>query len=143
MKNNMALNFDQCSKNGNEFVKLVANDLQVTKEKAGRFIAAVFHALRRRLTHEESFRLIEHLPFVLKGVYVDGWHFNKDADTGIDAEDFQEQVRHEYTQMTSFFLGHDQQVRAIIKSVFQAMNIIMVEEDSAEILQPLSSLKMN
>jgi uncharacterized protein (DUF2267 family) len=74
----MALDFEKYAAKGNEFVRLVAEDLQVSHDRAGRIIRAVFHALRNRLNHEESFQLLAQLPMVLKGVYVDGWHFDKD-----------------------------------------------------------------
>ena len=63
---------------GNEFVRLIAEELEVPRDKVGRIIYAVFHALRNRLSHAESFHLIAQLPMVLKSVYLDGWWFDKD-----------------------------------------------------------------
>ena len=74
----MSIDFEKYAIKGNEFVSLITNALSVPKERAGRIIRAVFHSIRNRLTHEESFQLLAQLPMSLKGVYVDGWKFNKD-----------------------------------------------------------------
>ena len=89
----MSLDFEKYAAKGNEFVRLVADELEVSREKAGRIIRSVFHALRNRLTHEESFQLMAQLPMVLKGVYVDGWHFDKDLDRIRHINDFLDEIR--------------------------------------------------
>ena len=64
----MSLDFEKYAVKGNEFVRLVAEELDVSLDKAGRIIRAVFHALRNRRSHEESFQLLVQLPMSLKGV---------------------------------------------------------------------------
>ena len=90
----MSLDFEKKGE-GNEFVRLVAEELEVSVDKAGRIIRAVFHALRNRLSHEESFQLLAQLPVSLKGVYVDGWRFNKDFHRISYINDFLDGVRQE------------------------------------------------
>jgi uncharacterized protein (DUF2267 family) len=69
------MNFEKHAANGNAFVNEVAAMLEIPEEKdrAGRIVRAVLHALRSRLSLAESFHLIAQLPMALKGVYVDGW----------------------------------------------------------------------
>ncbi|HET6244551.1 MAG: DUF2267 domain-containing protein [Bacteroidetes bacterium] len=70
----MALNFEKHAAKGNKFVKDVAEYLgDVNRDKAGRQLKAVLHALRDILTVEESLHLIAQLPLVIKGIYVDAW----------------------------------------------------------------------
>lgn len=66
----MSLDFEKNARKGNEFVRRLAEELGAPLDKAGRIIGAVFHALRNRLSHEESFQLLAQLPVSLKSVYV-------------------------------------------------------------------------
>ena len=52
----MSLDFEKKGE-GNEFVRLVAEELEVPVDKAGRIIRAVLHALRNRLSHEEYIKV--------------------------------------------------------------------------------------
>ncbi len=54
----MPLDFEKYAVKGNEFVRLVAEELLMSKDKTGRIIRAVLHALRNRLSHKESFQLL-------------------------------------------------------------------------------------
>lgn len=71
----MGYNFEKYAGKANEFVKDVAERLgdPGDTDKAARVLKAVLHALRNRITIEESLQLIAQLPLFLKGVYVDGW----------------------------------------------------------------------
>jgi uncharacterized protein (DUF2267 family) len=74
----MGLDFENYAVKANEFVRLVAEELNIPVKNAGGIVRAVFHALRNRLSHEESFHILAQLPMPLKGVYADNWKFNKD-----------------------------------------------------------------
>jgi len=56
----------------------------------------VFHALRNWLSHEESFQLLAQLPMALKGVYVDGWKFDKAFNRLSHINDFLDEVRYDF-----------------------------------------------
>jgi uncharacterized protein (DUF2267 family) len=73
----MSMDFETYAKEGKAFINLVCEELEIPVDKANRVVRAILHALRNRLTHEESFELLAQLPVSLKGVYVDGWNLIK------------------------------------------------------------------
>ena len=70
----MAVEFNQYAARGNEILAQLDKELgNKGREHAGRVLRAVLHALRNRISPEESLQLIAQLPMALKGLYVDGW----------------------------------------------------------------------
>jgi len=121
----------------------VAEDLKVPREKAGRVIRAVLHALRNRLTHEESFQLIAQLPMALKGVYVDGWWFEKDFNRISHVDDFLDEVREEDSGLAGYDFGNNKRARAAVAAVFKAMNYFVSEGEMNDIIAVIpQELKM-
>jgi uncharacterized protein (DUF2267 family) len=59
-------------------------------------LRTVLHALRDRLTVEESADLAAQLPMLLRGVYVEGWKPSK-VPLKMDREEFLERIRREFT----------------------------------------------
>jgi uncharacterized protein (DUF2267 family) len=91
----MEININKYTAEANRFVNEVAAELGEVSdlETAGRVTVAVFHTLREKLSPEESFHLIAQLPTLLKGVYVDGWDPNKEADRSGSRKDFINDLR--------------------------------------------------
>lgn len=133
----MALDFEKYAVKGNEFVRLVACDLQAPRDKAGRIIRAVFHALRNRLGHEESFQLLAQLPMALKGVYVDGWKYDKDFARFSYIKDFIDEVRNEDGGLAGYDFGNEESAEKAIAAVFKAMNYFVSEGEFKEIVAVL------
>jgi uncharacterized protein (DUF2267 family) len=123
----MSLEFEKYAAKGNEFVKLVTDDLDIPRNKAARTIRAVLHALRNRLNHEESFQLMAQLPVALKGVYVDGWQFDSNFTRINNIEDFLEEVRKEDMELAGYDFGNDKSAQKAIAAVFRAMNYFVSE----------------
>lgn len=75
----MALNFNQYATEGNTFLKDYANEMNMPndRDKAGRVLTAILHALRDIIPPEESLQFIAQLPMFLKAVYVNGWNIKK------------------------------------------------------------------
>jgi uncharacterized protein (DUF2267 family) len=130
----MSLDFEKYVAKGNEFLKLVAEDLQVPRDKAGRIIRAVLHALRNRLTHEESFQLIAQLPMTLKGVYVDGWKFNKDFNRISHVNEFLDEVRSEDGGLADYDLGDNSKASLAVATVFKALNYFVSEGEMSDMM---------
>jgi uncharacterized protein (DUF2267 family) len=84
------MNFETYMAKANVFLRDVAVGIgePENKAKAGRVLRAVLHALRSRLTADESIHLIAQLPLLIKGIYVDGWHLNQLKDQSNDFSDF-------------------------------------------------------
>lgn len=133
----MSLNFEKYAAKGNEFVHLVKEELNVPADKAGRIIRAVFHALRNRLTHEESFQLMAQLPMALKGVYVDGWKFTKGYNRISHLEDFLNEVRQEDAGIAGYDFGNDLKAKVAVAVVFKTLNCFVSEGEMNDIMAVL------
>ncbi len=139
----MSFHFEKYAAKANEFVNLVAEDLKVPKEKAGRIIRAVLHALRNRISHEESFQLIAQLPMALKGVYVDGWKFDKDYKRIAHVKDFLDEVRYEDGELAGYNFGNDEKAKHAVIAVFKALSYFVSEVEMEDIMATLpKELKM-
>ena len=135
----MSLDFEKNAVKGNEFVRLVAEELEVPLDKAGRIIRAVFHALRNRMSHEESFQLLAQLPMSLKGVYVDGWRFDKVFNRISYINDFLDEVRQEGVGLAGYDFGNNSKAAVAVASVFKALNYFVSEEEMNDILDVMPS----
>jgi uncharacterized protein (DUF2267 family) len=133
----MSLNFEKYAAKGNEFVNLVAEDLIVPRDKAGRVIRAVLHALRNRLSHEESFQLLAQLPMVLKGVYVDGWKFDKDFNRIRHLTDFLDEIRNEDGGLAGYDFGNNEKAKQAVAAVFKGLNFFISEGEMNDVLNVL------
>jgi uncharacterized protein (DUF2267 family) len=133
----MSLDFNKYASKGNDFVLLVAESLEVQREKAGRIIRAVLHALRNRLSHEESFQLLAQLPMALKGVYVDGWKFDKDFKRISHVNDFLDEVRQEDGKLAGYDFNNSDKTRAAVSSVFKALSYFVSEGEMNDIIAVL------
>lgn len=130
----MSLNFEDYAINGNEFVRLVKEELEIPDQKTGRIIRAVLHALRNRLSHEESFHLIAQLPMAIKGVYVDSWKFNKDFDKIRHINDFLDEVKKEDSGMAQYDFGNANTAKQAVAAVFKAISYFVSEDEMNHII---------
>lgn len=135
----MSLDFEKYAAKGHEFVKLVATDLAVPRERAGRIIRAVLHSLRNRLSHEESFQLMAQLPMILKGVYVDGWQFDKEFNRISHLEEFFDEVRKEDRGLAGYDFGNNEAATMAIAAVFKALNYFVSEGEMNDIMDVMPS----
>src|SRR5690349_19796522 len=73
------MNFEKHAAKGNEFVHRLAIRLgdEKNRDRAARVLRCVLHALRDRLSLDESLQLMAQLPMAIKAVYVDGWTPNQ------------------------------------------------------------------
>ncbi|NAS11917.1 DUF2267 domain-containing protein [Poritiphilus flavus] len=90
----MAFNFNQYASEGNHFLKTYASEMDMgeNREKAGRILVAILHALRDVISTEESLQFIAQLPMFLKASYVNGWSLKKKKKIKRKA-DFVERVK--------------------------------------------------
>ena len=91
----MALNFNQYATEGNTFMKEYSKEMNLAdnRDKAGRILTSILHALRDIITPNESLQFIAQLPMFLKAVYVNGWNIRKDKPKVKKMADFIELVR--------------------------------------------------
>lgn len=90
----MSFNIGKYTTKGLEFINEVAvrTGNPEDNNKAARVLKAVLHALRNRLSTEESLQLISQLPLLIKGMYVDGWKPAKNQERIKHLEDFIDDV---------------------------------------------------
>ncbi len=70
----MSVNFEKYAAKGNEVLYRLDKELgSKGTEHAGRVLRSVLHALRNRITPQESVQFISQLPMAIKALYVDGW----------------------------------------------------------------------
>ena len=71
----MSFNVEKYTNKGIGFINEVADKLDNCDNpgKAARVLKSILHALRNRITTEESLQLLSQLPLMIKGIYVDGW----------------------------------------------------------------------
>ena len=62
------------------FIEEYAKEMNLgeNRDKAGRILTAILHALRDIIPPAESLQLIAQLPMFLKAVYVNGWTLKKE-----------------------------------------------------------------
>lgn len=67
--------FDKYALKGNEFLEVLADDLQCPGDipRAARILRSVFHIIRGQVPPEVSLQFIAQLPMVIKALYVEGW----------------------------------------------------------------------
>lgn len=129
----MSLYFEKYAAKGNEFVHMLAEDLEVKPEVAFSILRAVLHALRNRLSVEVSFRFLAQLPMALKSVYVDGWTTSSKFKRIKHLQDFLEEVRLEYGAGTGFELSNHEKARKALKAVFKALNFYVGEGETVHL----------
>ncbi|MBD0777971.1 DUF2267 domain-containing protein [Maribacter sp. ANRC-HE7] len=91
----MALNFNQYAAEGNTFLKDYAKEMNLgeDRDKAGRILSSILHALRDIIPTEESLQLISQFPMFLKAIYVNGWTIKKERPKIKKMPDFIDLVR--------------------------------------------------
>lgn len=94
----MALDFNQFAREANTFMDHYTKALNLgsDRDKAGRLLSSILHALREIISVNESVQLISQLPMFLKAVYVNGWSIRKPRKVK-DLED--------YIELAKFYNG--------------------------------------
>ena len=117
----MALNFNQYATEGNTFLKDYAWEMNLgnDRDKAGRILTSILHALRDIIPPEESLQLIAQLPIFLKGVYVNGWNINKKKPKVKHMAEFLDLVRqHDGPAAVSDFENGDEMAERYVDTTF-------------------------
>ena len=130
----MSLDFKKNAVKRNEFVRLVAEELEVSLDKAGRIIRALIHALRSRLSYKESFQLLAQLPVWLTAVYVAGWRFDKNVNRISHVNDFLDEVTQEDGGLAAYDFGKNSKAGVAVASVFKALKYFVSEGEMNDII---------
>ncbi len=133
----MSLDFDKYAAKGNEIVNMLAEDLVIHKDNAGRILRAVLHALRKRLTLEESFQLISQLPMALKGIYIDGWKVLANNKRISHLKEFLDEIRHEDGLTAGYDFGNDERAKIAVSAVFRTLQFFISKGEMEDIVSVL------
>lgn len=135
----MALNFDKFANDGKAFLNRLAADLGYPENpgKAGRVLKAVFHALRDRISPEESLQLIAQLPMFLKAAYVEGWHSFKAPPRIHQLEEFIDEVIAADGKTGIIDFPTDAEAGHSIRAVFKALRAYVSEGEIEDIQSEL------
>ena len=128
----MATHFEMHAQEGNEFLKKVARELgsEDDHEHAFRVTQAVFHALRDRITIEESMHLISELPMALKAIYVHDWNIAQDRKRSGTRHEFLKEVSDE-TRSAEIDFGSNPKEE--VQAVFRAIRNCVSEGEIANV----------
>lgn len=114
--------FETSLQKTNELFDQIENELGWTGHRNQTYSAVrtILHALRDRLTVEQSAHLAAELPILLKGVFYDGWHpanlpikMNREEFVAYVTRNFQFQVEG----------GHEELIRVIVKAIFRMIGL--------------------
>lgn len=133
----MSLDFLQYAAKGNAFINEVAEELKVPRDQAGRIIRSVLHALRNRLSLQESFQLLAQLPMALKAVYVDGWKPDSAFERIRHVDEFLDEVRKEDGGLAGYDFGNDHRALAAVYAVMQTLHDSISEGGFESFIQTL------
>lgn len=90
------LSFEKFAQEAHEYVNELAQDLGHPEEKERVLIIwrSVMHSLRDRIHLGESFQLMDPLPMILKGIYVQNWKYSEKPPKDFDTiEEFKNEVK--------------------------------------------------
>ncbi len=134
----MSLNFETYALKGNEFISLVSQFLEIhDRNRSARIARCVLHALRDRLTVEESLHFIAQLPMALKGVYVDGWSVPSKHNHPKSLEDFLDLVLTEDGKTAWKDFSSAEEVLEAVVAVFKALSCYLTNGEMEKIITVL------
>ncbi len=106
-----------------KIIQEVAQELGIPEEhqQAERILRAVLHALRSRLTIQESFQMMAQLPMLLKALYVDGWKYSEKPKRIKHIGDFIREVVHEDAPMGHHDIATSKDGENAIRAVLKVL----------------------
>jgi uncharacterized protein (DUF2267 family) len=86
--------FNRYATQGNYFLNHLSSELNLAENKprALRILRAVLHAIRNRISVEESTHFLSQLPMALKSIYVDSWDIGNKSSRARTRHDFMDEV---------------------------------------------------
>lgn len=133
----MSLDFEKYAAKGNEIVNMLSNELNISHDSAGRILRSTLHALRNRISLNESFDVLAQLPMALKAVYVDGWNPNNSFERLKHINEFLDEIRKEDGLTAAFDFGNDHKMKNIIGIVFKTLHYYISKGEMDDILNSL------
>jgi uncharacterized protein (DUF2267 family) len=126
--------FNKYADQGNLFLNQLSDELNMAENKPRtlRILKAVFHAIRNRISAEESTHFIAQLPMVLKALYVDGWKIGQKTTHRSTHQDFIEDVYQLSGGAEGAFKRKDE-VERYVRAVLDSLSHYISEGEMADI----------
>ncbi|MBD3317799.1 MAG: DUF2267 domain-containing protein [Chitinivibrionales bacterium] len=122
--------FDTTTQKTERWLNLIMERLGWTsRQRAYHAFRAVLHALRDRLTIEESAHFSAQLPLLVRGIYFDGWEPSKTPEKIRDKGVFLEHVR----ERMGLGAGEPENIERIVKEVFAVIQNEVTEGEISEV----------
>jgi len=118
----MTLDFNKFAQEGNQFINALAEDLGRSRQDTALLLRSTLHALRDRISPEESIHLVSQLPFFLKAVYVDSWSLSDEVTRTKSFDEFIVLVMTTGEQTSGTELGNEGEVKKGVRTVFNHLN---------------------
>lgn len=119
----MTLNFNKYATDGTRFLKELAVELGDSEntDRAGRVLRSVLHAIRNRLTNEESVQMLAQLPMFLKAVYVEKWTLKRAPLRINNLGDFYNEIRELNNHSSNHDFITDDEMKHALSAVLSAL----------------------
>ena len=117
MSNTGLKEFDNTIQKTNQLLKDIEVPFGWEKRRNQSYAAlkAVLHALRDRLTIDETAQFASQLPMLVKGIYYEGWDPSK-VPVKMNREQFLQRIRQEFP------FSMEEDIEELVKVVFIALN---------------------
>lgn len=124
--------FDASLQKTNELLEKIEKDMGWAgrREQTYKALRVVLHALRDRLTVEDSANFSAQLPVIIKGTYYDGWK-PEQVPIKMSKDDFVNRVQSE------FQFSIDRDISEMIKIIFNNLFETMGEDESKDLKEKL------
>ena len=130
----MATDFDKYAAKGNELLKMLAEDLDISTDKALRILRCVLYAIRDHLSLQESIQVVSQLPMAVKGIYVDRWATPHRVPRIHHVEEFLNEIRLYDKKLAGYDFGNDESARKAAEAVFRTLNYYLSEGEFEDII---------
>jgi uncharacterized protein (DUF2267 family) len=117
------MNYEIYTQKTREIVRELAQEIGNPRDEEGawRILTAVLHALRERVTPDESFNLISQLPMLLKAVYIEGWHPSRHKPKIKNVNEFVNAVRAADRVVSERDFGNEEKAREQLRATFRVL----------------------
>lgn len=133
----MALHYNKYAQEANHFVNELAAQMERSEAEADMILRATFHALRDRISPQESLHFISQLPMFLKALYVDNWKMRKEVIRTNSFDDFVVLVMSLLPMTPQSELNNEQIIQEAIPVVFQCLDQYVSEGEWNDVLANL------
>jgi len=130
----MRTEFNRYAVKANEMLGMLAEELQITPDKALRLLRCVLHVLRDHMSIQESMQFIAQLPIIIKGIYVEQWNAQTQQRRIHTLEEFLNEVRDHDDWVADYDFESDESTAKIVRAVFKTLYFYVSEGEFEDVI---------